>query len=117
MATHCSILAWRIPWTEEPGGPQSVAHRESDTTEVRARRQGEEPLYGKGRYHWVSPTLEKVHEMAVARPTGELQNQSLNQVDLKELILSMEEQMQTVLSQTSWDQSRQPPRIQVPTLG
>ena len=23
MATHCSILAWRIPWTEEPGGPQS----------------------------------------------------------------------------------------------
>ena len=24
MATHCSILAWRIPWTEEPGGPQSM---------------------------------------------------------------------------------------------
>ena len=23
-ATHCSILAWRIPWTEEPGGVQSV---------------------------------------------------------------------------------------------
>ena len=22
MATHCSILAWRIPWTEEPGGLQ-----------------------------------------------------------------------------------------------
>ena len=21
MATPCSILAWRIPWTEEPGGP------------------------------------------------------------------------------------------------
>ena len=20
MATHCSILAWKIPWTEEPGG-------------------------------------------------------------------------------------------------
>ena len=20
MATHCNILAWRIPWTEEPGG-------------------------------------------------------------------------------------------------
>ena len=31
MATHCSILAWRIPWTEEPGGlrfmgSQSVRH-------------------------------------------------------------------------------------------
>ena len=24
MATHCSFLAWRIPWTEEPGGLQSV---------------------------------------------------------------------------------------------
>ena len=23
MATHSSILAWRIPWTEEPGGLQS----------------------------------------------------------------------------------------------
>ena len=24
MATHSSVLAWRIPWTEEPGGLQSV---------------------------------------------------------------------------------------------
>ena len=24
MATHSSILAWRIPWTEEPGGQQSL---------------------------------------------------------------------------------------------
>ena len=24
MTTHCRILAWRIPWTEEPGGPQSL---------------------------------------------------------------------------------------------
>ena len=23
MATHCNILAWRIPWTEEPGGLES----------------------------------------------------------------------------------------------
>ena len=33
MATHSSILAWRIPWTEEPGGLQSMGHRESDMTE------------------------------------------------------------------------------------
>ena len=26
MATHSSILAWRIPWTEEPGGSQRVTH-------------------------------------------------------------------------------------------
>ena len=33
MATHSSILAWRIPWTEEPGGLQSWGGKESDTTE------------------------------------------------------------------------------------
>ena len=33
MATHSSILAWKIPWTEEPGGLQSIGLKESDTTE------------------------------------------------------------------------------------
>ena len=34
MATHSSILAWRIPWTEEPGRLHSPwCHKESDTTE------------------------------------------------------------------------------------
>ena len=33
MATHSSIRAWKIPWTEEPGRPQSRCHQESDTTE------------------------------------------------------------------------------------
>ena len=33
MATHCSIRAWRIPWTEKPGGTQSMGSRESGTTE------------------------------------------------------------------------------------
>ena len=33
MATHSSILAWRIPWTEELGGLQSTGRKESDTTE------------------------------------------------------------------------------------
>ena len=32
MATHFSILAWRIPWTEEPRGIQSMGSQESDTT-------------------------------------------------------------------------------------
>ena len=32
MATLSSILAWRIPWTEEPGGLQSMGSRELDTT-------------------------------------------------------------------------------------
>ena len=32
MATHSSVLAWRIQWTEEPGGYSPWGHRESDTT-------------------------------------------------------------------------------------
>ena len=32
-ATHSSILTWKIPWTEEPGGLQSTGHKELDTTE------------------------------------------------------------------------------------
>ena len=34
MATHTSILAWKIPWTEEPGGLQSIGWAESDTMEA-----------------------------------------------------------------------------------
>ena len=33
LATHFSILAWKIPWTEEPGSLQSIAVSESDKTE------------------------------------------------------------------------------------
>ena len=34
MATHSSVLAWRIPWTEESGGLQSMRSQELDTTEL-----------------------------------------------------------------------------------
>ena len=33
MATHSSILAWRIPWMKELGGLQSMGRKESDMTE------------------------------------------------------------------------------------
>ena len=32
MATHCSLLAWEIPWTEEPGSYNPRGCKESDTT-------------------------------------------------------------------------------------
>ena len=32
MATYSSILAWEIPWTQEPGGLQSMGSQESDMT-------------------------------------------------------------------------------------
>ena len=34
MATHFSILAWRIPWMEKPGGLQFMGSKESDTSEA-----------------------------------------------------------------------------------
>ena len=34
MATHSSVLAWRIPGTAEPGGLPSMGSQESDTTEA-----------------------------------------------------------------------------------
>ena len=33
MAIHSSILAWEIPWTEEPGGLESMGRKELDITE------------------------------------------------------------------------------------
>ena len=47
MATHSSILAWKIPWAEEPGGPESMGSQMSPTrlsTHVRM-----EPLCTIGR--------------------------------------------------------------------
>ena len=46
MATHSSILAWRIPWTEEPGGLQflgwqRVRHRYADDTTLMAESEEE----------------------------------------------------------------------------
>ena len=32
MATHPSIFTWKIPWTEEPGGLQSMVSQDSDMT-------------------------------------------------------------------------------------
>ena len=33
MATHSSILAWEIPWAEEPGGLQRIGSQDLDTTQ------------------------------------------------------------------------------------
>jgi len=39
MATHSSILAWRIQWTEEPGGLQSIRVSKSQTQLKRCGKQ------------------------------------------------------------------------------
>ena len=43
MATHSSILAWKIPWTEEPGGLSSMGS-ESDTTERLSTHAAQPPM-------------------------------------------------------------------------
>ena len=37
MAAHSSILAWKIPWVEEPGRLHSMGCKESDRTELKRR--------------------------------------------------------------------------------
>ena len=39
MATHSSVLAWRIPGMGEPGGCRLWGHTESDVTEVTQQQQ------------------------------------------------------------------------------
>ena len=39
MATHSSVLAWRIPGTGEPGGLLSMGSQESDMTEATLQQQ------------------------------------------------------------------------------
>ena len=45
MATRSSIFAWRIPWTEEPGGLQSRGSRELETPEWLAHTLGGEMAF------------------------------------------------------------------------
>ena len=57
MATPSSILAWRIPWTEEPDGLQSTGCKESDTTE-RQEEEGERKV-GKSLHSQTRQTSTK----------------------------------------------------------
>ena len=52
MTTHSNILAWRIQWTEEPGGLLSMGHMELDMTEVteHANMHSMNILFMLGRY-------------------------------------------------------------------
>ena len=45
MATHSSILAWRIPWTEEPGRIQSMGSQR--VRHLRAKKIDQRKIHGK----------------------------------------------------------------------
>ena len=46
MATYSSIVAWEIPWTEQPGTLQSIDHKDLDTTEEKQRKQCQTLFWG-----------------------------------------------------------------------
>ena len=48
MATHSSILAWRIPWTEEPGGLQSKGSQRGRLNKFHFTSKGREENRGWG---------------------------------------------------------------------
>ena len=55
MATHSSILAWRIPWTEEPGRLQSVELDRTEHTHTQSRKEVSQT--NKDSISSVSPTV------------------------------------------------------------
>ena len=68
MATHSGVLAWRIPWTEQPGGLQSRGHRESDTTwqlnnikEASTETRVQDWVPTEARERWVGPCSWQFH--------------------------------------------------------
>ena len=62
MATHSIILAWEIPWTEEPGGLQSMGSQELDLT------------YRLSHYHFLFISLNHTFSVSfsVWAPSGSL---------------------------------------------
>ena len=52
MATHSNTLAWKTPWTEEPGGLQPMGHQESDTTEHAPKHRYVGLLLDFLPFHW-----------------------------------------------------------------
>ena len=68
MASHSSLLAWRIPWMEEPGGLQSTGRKESDTTE-------------RLHFHFLSTTwMERLHFHFLSTTWMDLEEVMLNEI-------------------------------------
>ena len=61
MATLSSILAWRIPWTEEPGRLQLIGHKGLDTTEVTELSTAQRYSLYSDRRPWIQISI--IHEL------------------------------------------------------
>ena len=51
MSTHTSTLAWKVPWSEEPGGPQSTGSHRVGHDLVTQHTHTQKPLVGAICYH------------------------------------------------------------------
>ena len=60
MATHSSILAWRIPQTEDSGGPESMGLQRADISDVTEQQQCEARNGGDGKKRPLSDTHSSV---------------------------------------------------------
>ena len=67
MATHSCILAWRILWTEEPGGLQSMGSQQSDVTEQLALSSQAEVHHKKNFLNVLPKINESLCHSIVAR--------------------------------------------------
>ena len=66
MATRSSILACRIPWTEEPGGLQSTGHRVNTTERLNARAAHVQSTVSVGMASGSPPSPLKLHTSGFA---------------------------------------------------
>ena len=58
MATHFRILAWRIPWTEEPGGAWwATVHRVTKSQQDSSNLSNSHPCQPRSDYEWECPCL------------------------------------------------------------
>ena len=55
MATHCSFLAWRIPWAEEPGGLQSTGLQ----SQIRLKRLTMHALHSSPNFLWMFNSIRQ----------------------------------------------------------
>ena len=76
MATHFSILAWRILWTEEPGWLQSIGHKESDRTEATEQTAHNNPLLNKSKITSKWFNCSQYHSMSCVLLIFPLNNRS-----------------------------------------
>ena len=67
MATHSSVLAWRIPWTEEPGGLQSMGSQSRTGWKQLSRHVFRPDTAGRRKHSFVLLQVSSQVEAAIVK--------------------------------------------------